>query len=457
MNNRIVNFIKDKLSNEDDKNLTINVIGAFVVKGLSLFVSLFSMPMYIKYFDNNVVLGIWYTILSLLSWISICDLGLGNGLRNKFTMAYTKGEYDIARRYTSSTYSALIVIIIPLLVIASVVINKTDLNVFLGVSEELIEAKSLRIAIQILVCGILINFVLRSINSIIYAIQKSALNNFLAFVSSILPLIYIMFSRSGTLSSNFIKLSVVHIVAINLPLIVATIIIFSRGKLRDCKPSLKYSDFTTAKSMLSVGIKFFSAQNFFMGLMSTNEILITKLFSPSDVVEYSIYYKVFMLIGSLFMLALTPLWSQVTKDLANKKYTRIKKINKLLYKIAFAAIIAEFVIVPVLQIIINIWLRESAIIVRPYIAIPFAAFGGLYIMNIVLTTVANGIGELNTQILIYGLGTVLKIPVVLLMKCLFGTWYVVVIYNCIVLGIFCIAQYIWVEHKINKLILEESK
>ena len=78
-------------------------------------------------------------------------------------------------------------------------------------------------------------------------------------------------------------------------------------------------------------------------------------------------------------------------------------------------------------------------------------------MNIVLTTVANGIGDLNTQILIYGIGTVLKIPMVVLLRAVFGTWDVVIIYNCIVLVVFCISQYIWVEQKINRLILTEQK
>ncbi len=49
--------IKKIMSDADERNLFYNILMAFVVKGLSLFVSLFSMPLYIKYFKDNDTLG----------------------------------------------------------------------------------------------------------------------------------------------------------------------------------------------------------------------------------------------------------------------------------------------------------------------------------------------------------------------------------------------------------------
>ena len=50
-------YIKDK----NDRNVMANILYAFIIKGFSLFVSLFSMPLYIKYFNDDSVLGLWYT------------------------------------------------------------------------------------------------------------------------------------------------------------------------------------------------------------------------------------------------------------------------------------------------------------------------------------------------------------------------------------------------------------
>lgn len=444
---KIMNYLKDK----DERNLLINIGLAFAVKGGSLIISLFSMPLYIKYFDNNEVLGLWYTILSLLNWITICDLGLGNGLRNRLTEALALADNEKAKRYISSTYASLIAVILPVLVIGTTGACFVNWNKFFNLDEALISPRTLKIAIIILFIGVCLSFVLKTINSIIYAVQKSSINNILSLIISIIPLVYIFLFKGKNTESNLIALTIVHVIAVNIPLLLSSFVLFKSKMLRECTPSFKYCDVTTAKSMLGFGAQFFLAQIFFMVLTSTNEIIITKLFSSEYVVEYSIYYRLFTVIGSLFMLALTPLWSKVTKDLAQKKYEKVIKTNRFLYIVSALAMLCEFIMVLICQFLINIWLRDEAITVFYPTAIIFAFFGGMYIFNIVLTTVANGMANLKTQIVFYGIGAILKIPVLYLVSKNFDNWNVVVLYNGIVFLIFCIFQLFWIERKLKRL------
>lgn len=441
--------------NKEKRNLFVNILVAFIVKGLALMVSLFSMPLYMAYFSNDSVLGFWYTILSVLSWVSICDLGLGSGLRNRLTESLSKEDFNGARCYISSTYFLLSIIIIPVLAIGSVLLAVVDLNSFFQISKEVLSTSTVRNSIIILFVGVGINFVLKSVNSIIYAIQKSSINNVLAFIASSLPLLYILISTpDNSIETNFLVLSIVHILSINLPLLVATFLVFLKKELKLCRPSFKSIDFTVAKNTVTFGMQFFFAQLFFMGILSTNELFITRLFSASDVVDYSIYNKLFTVIGSIFMLALTPLWSKITKDFTEKKYEQIKKTNQVLYLIALIAFIAELLLVPFLQFVVDIWLRKETIAVNYGTALVFACFGGVYIFNVVLTTVANGIGELKTQIAFYGVGALLKIPICMLMKSVANVWVIIVLYNLLILTAFCVYQYFWVNKKISKLILQ---
>lgn len=443
--------IKKYLQDKDERNLLIHIALAFAVKGVSLFISLFSMPLYIKYFENNEVLGVWYTILSLLNWIMICDLGLGNGLRNRLTEALAEGDNEKAKRYISSTYAALIVVILPISVICGFLLGMSDLNAFFKIDAALISPEALRTSVIILLLGVCLSFVLKTVNSIIYAIQQSSLNNVLALITSIIPLIYVLFFKGASMEGNLIALTIVHVLALNLPLLLATLVMFRGRSLKDCAPSLKYCDRTTSKKMLTFGAQFFFAQIFFMALTSTNEIMITRLFSNSAVVEYSIYYRLFTVVGSLFMLALTPLWSKVTKDLVNKKYDKIKKTNRFLYVLSALAFVVELVMVLCCQFIVNIWLSEDAITISYTTALIFAFFGGLYIFNVVLTTVANGMADLRTQIIFYGIGAALKIPVLYLVSQATNNWHVVVLYNAIVFAVFCVFQLLWIERKLKKL------
>lgn len=448
---KIIFELKKVLKDNEEKNLILNILAAFLIKGLSLFITFFSMPLYIKYFDNNRVLGVWYTILSVLSWIVICDLGFGNGLRNKFTEAYAKEEFIKAKKYVSSTYVFLSFIVFPIIIFGSFLILCSNLNNFFNISIDVINSRSLKTGVLILFFGICINFVLKSINSIVYAIQKSSLNNFVSLIISLIPLLFILISSNKGINSNFVSLAFVHALAINIPLIILSLAIFRSKKLKLCKPELKYFEFSTAKQMLNIGLQFFIVQIFFMILMSTNEIFIIKFFSVEDIVEYNIYYRLFMVVGSLFMLALTPLWSKITKDLAEKKYYKIKVTNRILYIISTVAMFSEFLIIPFIQVIINIWLRERAIKVDYTTTVIFALYGGLYILNIVLTTVANGMGKLKTQIFFYGLGAIFKYLGIVLLKKIILRWDIVILYNCFILIMFCIFQIFWIKKEISKL------
>ena len=328
--------------------------------------------------------------------------------------------------------------------------RQLNISKFLGVTDGLINPNILNSCVIILLCGVGLNFILKSINSIIYSIQKSSLNNVISLISSILPLLYILIAPSGTLSENLIRISVVHIISINLPLITATLALFYT-KCKEFRPKLSDFDFKIAKTLFNVGGTFFLAQIFFMFLMSTNEIFITKLFGAEYVVEYNAYYKIFMLVGSIFMLAITPVWSKITKDYSECNFAKIIKINKIMYLLAIVATIFEFIVVFILQWIFDVWLQEASFKVNLSTALIFAFWGGLYIFNIILTTVANGIGDLRTQIIFYGIGATLKIPISLILKSLLNNWNIVVLYNCIILSIFCITQYVWLEKKLKGL------
>lgn len=449
--------IKQLLRDKDEKNLFVNILLAFLIKGLAMIISFFSMPLYIKYFGNDSVLGLWYTILSMLTWINLFDLGMGNGLRNRLTEALALGDHKAAKEYISSTYAALTVVILPVMIVICAVIYFVDLNAFFNITPDLVSPVTLRYAVLILIFGVAIHFVLKTVTSIVYAIQKPFINNLLTIATSVLPLMYIGFFRGGDAEQNLLALTGVHVISSNLPHLLLTFALFKTRELRECTPSLKACTRVTAKAMLNFGLQFFFAQVTFMFLSSTNEIIITNFFSAADVVDYSIYYRLFTLISSLFMLALTPLWSKVTKDLAQKKYRKIKITNRVLYTLSALAVVAQVVMVFLAQFVVDIWLGDEAIPIDLMTAAVFAFYGSVFIFNVVLTTMANGIGDLKTQVMFYGVGSLLKIPTIWLLSLYIDHWRIVLLYNGVVLLVFCIFQLFWVERKINVLIQRQEQ
>ena len=113
-------------------------------------------------------------------------MGLGNGLRNNLTGNLVKGERELAKKNISSTYFMLVIIILPLFAVGITAFSFVDFNAFFEVGKQSINPKTLTLSIVILFGGVAISFILRTISSIIYAIQKAAINNFISLISIVL-------------------------------------------------------------------------------------------------------------------------------------------------------------------------------------------------------------------------------------------------------------------------------
>ena len=87
-----------------------NIFLSFILQFISIGTNFLLVPLTLHYLDTERY-GIWLTLSSIVSWISFLDIGLGNGLRNKFAEAVAKKELHLARMYVSSTYALLSVII----------------------------------------------------------------------------------------------------------------------------------------------------------------------------------------------------------------------------------------------------------------------------------------------------------------------------------------------------------
>lgn len=429
-----------KKMNTTDKNLLVNMLGALLIKGAGLFLSLFTMPVYMSYFNDDVTLGLWFTILSVLHWVLYFDLGIGNGLRNCLTESLTLGDQKQAKTYISSAYVSIgaFCLISSLVFIAiSFFINW---NQVFNISDTTVSSSALQSTTCIVFIGILLQLFLKLITSVLYAIQKSAINNLLGLITSALQVIAIYLLPSYDNDSNIIMMAIVNTIATLLPLIFASLIIFCKKKYKDIKPSLAHFSKAHAKGVMSLGITFLIAQVCYMVIMNTNEYLITLFVGNEYVVEYQVYYKLFGLIGTLFTLLLTPLWSAITKALAEKKNSWIYSLYKKTLLIACLGILSGFALVLISQFIVDIWLSEQAITLNGLTCVLFAILSACMITNSVLSTFSNGIGDLSIQVITFSIGAVLKIPLAYIFVRVLNSWEGVILANIFTLCIYIFVQ-----------------
>src|SRR5690606_36733269 len=87
-----------------------NILASFLIKGCSIAVRLLVVPLTISCI-NHVRYGLWLTLSSIVGWFSFVDIGFGHGLRNRFSESVARGDYKLARKYVSTTYAILLMII----------------------------------------------------------------------------------------------------------------------------------------------------------------------------------------------------------------------------------------------------------------------------------------------------------------------------------------------------------
>jgi len=324
-------------------------------------------------------------------------------------------------------------------------------NSVFNIDKDIVSKEALLVTVNIVFIGIIMQLFFKLVTSVLYALQKSAINNFLTLVTSVITLLAVLIIPSTNNSDNMICMAIIHTLSVVFPLIVATIIVFCGKTLKKCVPSIKKFSIRHAKSVLSLGGVFLFVQVVYMIIMSTNEYLITFLCGNEAVVDYQKYYKLFSLVGTIFSLALTPIWSAVTRALTQKDFLWIKKLYKLLMVLSIVGMLFEICLIPILQIFMDVWLSENSIVVNYFYALAFALLGGLLIFNSTLSSIANGIGELKTQAMFFCIGAVIKIPIAWVLVKVLNSWIGVVWATVVALGIYCVSQPFTLKKHLKKL------
>lgn len=422
-----------------DSILINNIAGSLVIKGLAMLTSFATTPAYLRYFDNNATLGVWFTIISLLNWIMVFDIGVGNGLRNKLVGASYNRDTNLKQRLVSSSYAVLGGLCLIMCVVGGALVHCLDWNLILGISNNVVSLWTLRLSVSIVMGGIIIQFWLKLITSILYSEQKTALANSLTLITSVGMLAFVVLFRVEPLETKLIYISVAQSVLLNLPTFVATIIEFT-GSMRDARPRLGAIDKKAAKSVMGLGLAFFAIQLFLLVVNSTNELLIGLIFSSKDVVDYQIYYKLLFTLVSIFTILVQPMWSALTQAFAEKNIHWMKKIYKYYNRISAVGFIAAMVILVFIKPIVKIWIGGDAIEVSESRAFTLVIWAGITMFINSSTCIANAVSRLKCQIVFSGLAAIAKIPVAFTLSNIIDSWEAVVLANCLVLVPLLIAQ-----------------
>lgn len=374
-----------------------------VYKGASMALSLLYVPVVLNYLGDYKY-GVWASILSILSWITYFDLGIGNGLRNRLSEAVASETPRISpKALISSAYAILSLVVTVVALVCGVVIAFMDWPALLSAWDV---GESLLCVVELSFLGMCFSFVLTLCNSVYYALQRAQVVNLISVCQQAVMLLSVWL-LSLTDSRSLIAVAVFYVVSNILVYGVFTIYVFARN--RELAPSPHSCSRAVAKDVGGLGIMFFITQVATLVLFATDNLIVSNLFGPEQVTVYTTANKVFTVLSSLFAALVVPLWSKTTVDFARGDIAEIRRtLDKMhmLFAIAVAGVIA---MVLVFKPLVRLWLGRDLGFDDLLITL-MGVYAVVYMWNTIYSQVINGLTLVNFMVAVACVQAVLNIP-----------------------------------------------
>ena len=413
------------------------------IKGVSLLISFLYVPL-LLHSMNAVNYGIWLTLTSLIAWISMFDIGLGNGLRNKLSIALANGDKQLGRVYVSTAYICISLLVLVLIILFVMIQQFVSWQGVLNAVA--VDKGQLDLLVFIVFAAFSLQFVFSLLNSILMAMQMPAFSSFILMVGQLFSFITVLMLVDIFHVNSLLTLGGTISLIPPVVMLVSSIMLFC-GKYKYISPSFRYFDISKIKEILSLGIKFFIIQVITIILYQTNNLIITHTLGNSAVVEYNVAYKYMHALVMLFTIIVTPLWSATTEAYTKKDFSWIKRINKQMRKIVIFMTCIGFVMLIVSKYVYEIWLDNNDLEIKFSTSLLLYVYSIFMIMYGNYGYILNGIGKLQIQIYVTLILAVIYIPAAIFAGHMWGLNGILSVFT-----LNPIINYIWSKMQFAKLI-----
>lgn len=371
----------------------------FIVRGLGFLISFFYVPVLLGCLDNEEY-GVWVTILMIVGWINRFDVGISGGLRNILTVEITKHDYSSAR---CSLMTAYVILSVIAFLIWSVLTLGT---IFCGWNTLLNTSLNVNFVVFISYTFVCINFVIAVMHSVVYAHQKSEYVALTGLFSSVLMLGGVFLLRTfgyRGLTNLAIMLGITSFISMA---VYSGYVFYAYPYMR---PSFSDFDYSKVRKLVNLGVFFFIMQIGGLIMSATDNVITSNLFGPAEVTPFSIVVKLLGAVEVMYLMAITPIRSAMTKALVLGDWIWMKKtIFKLVLMIMGCVCVLLFLSY-FFDDITLIWLHRKLPLADGLIPIVFVVVL-IEIISYTCSEIMNGLGIIKIQVFTAIFQTCFNIP-----------------------------------------------
>lgn len=413
MNNKTIE------NNKRTDKVKKNIVGSFVIKGVSMLVSFLLVPLTIGYVSSELY-GVWLTISSVLTWLCFLDIGFSQGLKNKLTEAIAQDDYIRGKSLVSTCYFLMFLIFIPVCIVMEFLIPLIDwtslLNVSAQYNDEIVKA------MYVLVVFACVQMIVNVLVSVVAAFQMVALSGTFSVIGNVVSL-GIIYLLTKTCPPSLVVLAFTLAAMPVVVTFIASIILFN-GKFKAVSPSLSCVNKKYIKELFGLGYKFFIINIQVVVLYQSTNILISNVSSPNEVTTYNIAYKLLSCAMMLYTLITAPLWPAYTDAYARKDFDWMKQMRLKMQKVLMMSIFACVFITLASSPIYHLWIGHS-------VQVPFlmttvvAIYVSIYCWMNLNGTLLVGMGKIKVETIMALVGMFLHIPLSLFLGKYIGAYGVI--------------------------------
>ena len=316
---------------------------------VSIIANFASIPMFLNILGQKDY-GIWVALFSMITWVSIADLGIGSGLRNILGVALARQENNTIQKSIFTAYVSITSICILLFIVNYLITLALDIGEFFPDYEQ-IKINEIYTYTVISFLLILQGKLVHSIAAAYHRSEFASIVNALQTVGICVLLFTINYFEMPAEILSFVKLFCYLCVLIyTLPCIIIVIRIVGRKNF-----TFRLFHWFTLKKLLNFGWRFLILQISAIVLYSTDAFLLQYYFSPEVTAEYGTYMKFFGIIVLLTTILGSPLWSVTVSESENtgKTVLNLLKSNLLYYYIFL--LLCCFLLLIIQKPIFQIW------------------------------------------------------------------------------------------------------
>ena len=300
-------------------------------RGLGVAVNLLAVPLAVGYLGPERY-GVWALVGSLLAWVRLADLGIGNGLTNAIAGALGSERPDAVRGHISTALAALSAISVLLAAAAVLAWPWIDWTALFGLKTDLARHEigpAMAAAVALFLLGFPLSVIGRTFN----AAGDGKLSNLWGMggnVASLAALLLVTHTQGGLL------MLVLAVSGTGL-LVTALSGVWLFGWRRPgLAPRFRSIQPSSAGELMGVGAQFFLIQVLSLIVFETDNLMVAHFLGASEVPTYSLTYSLFNYASIIQSVLFSYVWVAYSEAIARRDIDWVRRTFRLNFAVSLA-------------------------------------------------------------------------------------------------------------------------